>query len=139
MNTITLDVKLAHTKIDRNIYGHFSEHLGRCGRVGRGRPRALIPRLWGLHAVVKAHYYHPGFGGSYSIKAVLPALVPALAYDDLEIQDGTIASVQYGRMISGGVGAEEQMRLRMALLKYCERDTLAMKELRRVLQEKASR
>ncbi len=30
MNEITLDVKTAKTKIDRNIYGHFSEHLGRC-------------------------------------------------------------------------------------------------------------
>ncbi len=30
MNEITLDVRLASTKIDRNIYGHFSEHLGRC-------------------------------------------------------------------------------------------------------------
>ena len=30
MNEITLDVKIAKTTIDRNIYGHFSEHLGRC-------------------------------------------------------------------------------------------------------------
>lgn len=30
MNEITLDVKLAKTQIDRNIYGHFAEHLGRC-------------------------------------------------------------------------------------------------------------
>ena len=30
MNELTLDVKLAKTTIDRNIYGHFSEHLGRC-------------------------------------------------------------------------------------------------------------
>ena len=30
MNELTLDVKTAKTKIDRNIYGHFSEHLGRC-------------------------------------------------------------------------------------------------------------
>jgi len=30
MNEITLDVKTAKTKIDRNIYGHFAEHLGRC-------------------------------------------------------------------------------------------------------------
>ena len=29
MNEITLDVRPA-TKIDRNIYGHFSEHLSRC-------------------------------------------------------------------------------------------------------------
>ena len=30
MNEITLDIRLAKTKIDPNIYGHFSEHLGRC-------------------------------------------------------------------------------------------------------------
>ena len=30
MSEITLDTRLAKTKIDRNIYGHFSEHLGRC-------------------------------------------------------------------------------------------------------------
>ncbi len=30
MNEITLDVKIAKSKIDRNIYGHFAEHLGRC-------------------------------------------------------------------------------------------------------------
>jgi alpha-N-arabinofuranosidase len=30
MNEIRLDVARARLKIDRNIYGHFSEHLGRC-------------------------------------------------------------------------------------------------------------
>jgi alpha-N-arabinofuranosidase len=30
MNEIVLDIRLAKTKINRNIYGHFSEHLGRC-------------------------------------------------------------------------------------------------------------
>ena len=30
MNKATLNVDLASTKIDRNIYGHFAEHLGRC-------------------------------------------------------------------------------------------------------------
>ena len=30
MNEITLDTKIAKTTIDRNIYGHFAEHLGRC-------------------------------------------------------------------------------------------------------------
>ena len=30
MSVITLDTRLAKTTIDRNIYGHFSEHLGRC-------------------------------------------------------------------------------------------------------------
>jgi alpha-L-arabinofuranosidase len=30
MNELTLDVRFGKTTIDRNIYGHFSEHLGRC-------------------------------------------------------------------------------------------------------------
>ena len=30
MSEITLDTRFAKTTIDRNIYGHFSEHLGRC-------------------------------------------------------------------------------------------------------------
>jgi hypothetical protein len=100
---------------------------------------ALIPRLWDLHAVVKAHYYHPSFGGSYSIKAVLPALIPALAYDDLEIQDGTTASLQYARMTFGNPDPDERGRLRTSLLKYCERDTLAMVEIRRTLALQAAR
>ena len=94
-------------------------------------------RLWDLHPVVKANYYHPGFEGSYSIKAVLPALVPALAYDDLEIQEGTMASVQFARMVFGGADFFEKARIKAALLKYCERDTLAMVEVWKALEAKA--
>ena len=36
--------------------------------------------------------------GSFSIKSVLPALVPDLGYDDLEINDGGMASVAYAEM-----------------------------------------
>ena len=56
MNEITLDVKIAKTKIDRNIYGHFAEHLGRCIYegfwVGEDSP---IPNVNGIrHDVVAA-------------------------------------------------------------------------------------
>ena len=30
MSKLTLDVSTAKTRIDRNVYGHFAEHLGRC-------------------------------------------------------------------------------------------------------------
>jgi len=53
MNEITLDVKIAKTKIDRNIYGHFSEHLGRCIYegywVGEDSP---IPNVRGIRTDV---------------------------------------------------------------------------------------
>ena len=49
MNEITLDIKLAQTKIDRNIYGHFSEHLGRCIYEGYWvEPDSPIPNVRGI-------------------------------------------------------------------------------------------
>jgi len=35
----------------------------------------------------RKHLYTAEMNGSYSLKAVLPALVPDLSYDDLEIQE----------------------------------------------------
>ena len=51
---------------------------------------ALYDRLFDLLAIVRTHYYHPDFHGSYSIKAVLPALVPDMTYSNLEISIGAL-------------------------------------------------
>jgi predicted RecB family nuclease len=99
--------------------------------------KGIVKRLWDLLPVIKNHYYHPAFNGSYSIKSVLPAVVPSLGYGDLVIQDGGQAAAQYYRMIFLETDWVEQAAIREALLRYCERDTLAMVELRRVLGEKA--
>jgi predicted RecB family nuclease len=97
-----------------------------------------IERFWDLLSVIRGHYYHPEFWGSFSIKSVLPAVVPSLGYDDLEIQEGTMASLQYYRMIFEVSDETERTRLRTALLKYCERDTQAMVALRGALVAKAA-
>lgn len=101
--------------------------------------RALVKRIWDLHPIVREHYYHPEFGGSYSLKEVLPALVPSLGYDDLAIREGGQAAVEYYRMVFIETDWIERARIHQALLDYCRRDTLAMVELRRVLREKAGR
>jgi hypothetical protein len=97
----------------------------------------VIGRLWDLHEVVKAHYYHPGFAGSYSIKSVLPAVIPSLSYADLDIRDGGVAAREYARMVFELSDWVERARIEEALLRYCARDTLAMVELRRALKRKA--
>jgi Domain of unknown function(DUF2779) len=97
----------------------------------------VCDRLWDLHPIIKAHYYHPAFNGSYSIKTVLPAVAPHLAYDDLAIQEGMMASLQFHRMAFGDGDSAEKATIRTALLSYCERDTLAMVALRRTLRSKA--
>lgn len=93
----------------------------------------VIDRLWDLFPIIRDHYYHPAFGGSYSIKAVLPAVVPSLAYSDLEIQDGGMAARIYYQMVFLEMDLIERLRLSEALRRYCARDTLAMVELRRAL------
>jgi hypothetical protein len=99
--------------------------------------RRVTERLWDLLPVLRGQYYHPAFEGSFSIKAVLPALLPELGYADLDIQEGGVAAQAYGRMVFEETDLVEKLRLREALLRYCERDTLAMLRLRQVLLEKA--
>jgi hypothetical protein len=96
----------------------------------------VVRRLWDLLSVIQQHYYHPDFHGSFSIKTVLPALVPALAYDDLTIQNGAVAAVMYQKMVFSETDLIERAHIAQALEEYCGRDTWAMVELRRVLMER---
>jgi hypothetical protein len=78
-------------------------------------------------------YYTPEMQGSYSIKKVLPALVPELSYKDLNIQEGGTASYTFSQMVQGIFeGNFEQTR--KDLLAYCELDTLAMVRILEVLK-----
>ena len=63
--------------------------------------------------------------GSYSIKEVLPAMVPELSYAGMEIADGMAAMQAYHDMCALEPG-EELEQLRRAMLEYCRLDTLAM-------------
>jgi hypothetical protein len=83
--------------------------------------------------VVKKHYYHPEFHGSFSLKAVLPAVVPSMAYENLEIQEGQMASLQYLRMIDPATTSEEKEKIKKDLLTYCAQDTMAMVRIREEL------
>lgn len=105
----------------------------------RSALNAIAKRVWDLLPVIKNHYYHPAFKGSYSIKSVLPAVVPSLGYGDLAIQAGGHAAAEYYRMVFVETDWVERDSIREALLRYCARDTWAMVELRRVLRAKAER
>jgi hypothetical protein len=74
------------------------------------------------------HLYHPDMKGSYSIKQVLPALVPELSYEDLEIHEGGTASLTYQSLYVDS-DTESILKKRENLLKYCQLDTLAMVRL----------
>ncbi|MBP6334454.1 MAG: DUF2779 domain-containing protein [Bacteroidia bacterium] len=82
---------------------------------------------------MKGMYYSHEMNGSYSIKAVLPALVPELSYEDLEIGDGGTASHAFEQMIFDPQA--EVNLIRENLLEYCKMDTLAMVRLLEVLEK----
>jgi len=75
-------------------------------------------------------YYTPSMQGSYSIKKVLPALVPEMSYDDLEIQEGGTASILFAAMLTGIFNGDTE-KVRKDLLDYCRMDTMAMVEIYR--------
>lgn len=80
--------------------------------------------------------YKHRMNGSYSIKEVLPAMVPGFDYSKLDIADGSSASLAYER-IQFDPEADKSM-LRQQLLDYCKMDTLAMVEILHALEKTVS-
>ena len=92
---------------------------------------SIVTRLVDLLPVIRNHVYHPDFGGSFSLKSVLPALVPELSYDGLAIADGGTASLELERLLFNGDGLElpAKERLRSDVLRYCQKDTWGLVKL----------
>lgn len=90
--------------------------------------RAIADGIVDLLPIVRENVYHPEFFGKFSLKRVLPALVPELSYAGLTIAEGETAQVQLSRLIMepDGMSETERVEIREALLRYCELDTRAM-------------
>ena len=76
----------------------------------------------------KKYYYNPAMKGSYSIKNVLPALVPEMSYDEMAISEGGAAMNAFESLINE-TDPEVIKKTRKDLLEYCKMDTLAMVKL----------
>jgi hypothetical protein len=74
----------------------------------------------------------PEMEGKYSIKKVLPALVPELVYTDLDVQNGEMAYDTFNKLQH--LSPEEREEKRKALLAYCKLDTFAMVRILRELE-----
>ena len=70
-------------------------------------------------------YYTPKMKGRYSIKNVLPALVPDLTYGTLNIKEGGMASSTFLSMVNNTFKGDEKS-VRDNLKEYCKMDTYAM-------------
>jgi hypothetical protein len=105
----------------RELADRFPEHATRL--------LAIVDRMVDLLPIYRQHYYHRDMRGSWSIKAVLPAIAPDLDYGGLDVSDGGEAQKVYLQATDPGITTQARERLRSGLLAYCERDTLAMVRL----------
>ena len=80
------------------------------------------------------HYYTKEMRGKYSIKLVLPALIPELSYGGLDIGDGGMAMDAYARLQTM-TDVEEIEKIKSDLLKYCRLDTFAMVKILEKMKE----
>ena len=91
---------------------------------------AIVDRMVDLLPIAREHYYHPSQHGSWSIKAVLPAIAPDLSYDQLEgVADGAAAMEAYGEAILPDTTLERKEEIRLQLETYCRLDTFALVRL----------
>jgi hypothetical protein len=112
---------------ERRCIEHLAEHVP-------ARREALLDvtrRLVDLLPIVRENVYHPEFRGSFSLKAVAPALVEGASYGDLEIADGGSAAAALESLLlaAEAIPPRERARLRARLLEYCAQDTLVMVKL----------
>lgn len=109
--------------------GRMSELAIRYPQLG-GALLAITLRVVDLLPIARERFYHPSQQGSWSIKRVLPAVVPELRYDALEgVQDGGMAMRAFLEAIHPATSAERKNLIEQQLLAYCKLDTYAMVRL----------
>ena len=119
-----------------DVIRHLQEEVGLVAALA-----AIKARLVDLKPITQDAYYNPTQKGSWSIKAVLTAMVPELSYKNLDtVQDGGGAQQAYLKAIGlagvdGGIADIELIRKQ--LLAYCELDTFAMVRIWQKLTETA--
>ena len=95
--------------------------------------QSIIDRMKDLMIPFKEKWYYvPEMQGSYSIKKVLPSLVPDLNYDRLNISKGDLASIEFMKL--GEKSINDQKKIRTDLLEYCKMDTFAMYKILKFLR-----
>ena len=84
-------------------------------------------RMYDLMMIVKkGHYVDSRFGGSASIKKVLPVICPELLYENLAIQEGIAASASWSTLTDPNTDTETKAQIKKDMLAYCGMDTYAM-------------
>jgi predicted RecB family nuclease len=124
----------SYTTYEKEVIRHLAEHLP----AYQAQLLETLVRFKDLCDIIRKYYYHPHFRGSFSLKSVLPAMQPAMSYENLIIQEGNQASLEYEHMIDPSTPPAEKNKIRDNLLIYCCQDTLALVKIREELLKRFS-
>jgi len=108
------------------LAGWFPEHSVALG--------SIADRLWDQLGIFRNHYTDYQFGGSNSLKSVLPVIVPSMSYENLGVSDGGEAQVTWNELIRLPEGSEKN-KLVKDMKEYCGQDTWAMVEIHNKLRK----
>jgi hypothetical protein len=109
---------------NKSFEGTRNKHMGKVYPEYEDFCEDMNDRLFDLMDIFRNQLYDdPKFKGSYSIKSVLPVLVPELSYESLDIRNGAMAMASWYDLV---FKEEKNKKVINDLLKYCELDTLAM-------------
>ncbi len=136
-------VVVYHKQFELRVLKALAEH---CPDLKQGLDE-IAGNVVDLLPLVRDHVFDPKLvdqraltAGIFSIKNVLPALVPSMSYADLGdgVSDGMEASRVFAAIGFGAYEAEEAEAHREQLRKYCKLDTEAMVKVHESLRSFAS-
>ncbi|WP_053001207.1 DUF2779 domain-containing protein [Kosmotoga pacifica] len=123
-----------HASFEKNIIKRLSEKFAEHPELNQSL-KGLLNRIIDLEVIVSENLYYPEFKGSFSVKKVLPALVPELGYENMPVSNGDDASYIFANIAMGYYDSEQEERMKINLLEYCKLDTLAMVKIQDKLEE----
>jgi hypothetical protein len=91
--------------------------------------QAVVPRIVDLFQLARAHYYHPGMGGSWSFASVFNAIAPDLRVDEFDWRGAPSAGQAYSMLQLGRIDAANQPAARAAMLDQARRQTAALRRM----------
>jgi hypothetical protein len=113
----------------KDLAERFPKHRERLLAIVEGMLDLMVPFR-------RREIYHWRMDGSYSLKSVLPVLVPELSYQGMAIQEGKEASLAY-LALEKIESDRERKKAEEDLRAYCRQDTLGMVKLLEKMRELA--
>jgi hypothetical protein len=113
--------KTFEARVLKGLAERFPAHRERLLAIAEGMVDLMVPFR-------RRDIYDWRMDGSYSLKSVLPVLVPELSYEGMAIQEGKEASLAY-LALDKIEGRKEREKAEEDLRAYCRHDTLGMVKL----------